>query len=835
MYLNFRRVLSVSLAIVLAGGFLAQASPPAGLELTELLGKPAAEESGADKFSARVELTADKIRAGGIATLSVRVELPKDFYIYSTTSEFAATRLTIESSPGLEAIDDTFQSDRAPKSEFEPIVEKNVEKFYNHVNWTRRYRILANAVPAETTVVGQLAGQYCSTGENGRCIPIRPAITFRPELTLAAATTSSNATTAKPTSPIESAPAPAVPTRPSPYEVTTVPERGSADRKRPDPLELRFALTPADARAGELVTLQVEVALEDGWHTFAFDQDPSMAGLPTEIILTQLVGMSPADDAFKTDSEIHIEKPLENIVQRVHYGTVVWTRQFRVLPDTPAGGYGVSGEIRYQICKNRCLPLKDVAFELGDLSGPAVAISPVSSGSRDAAVAAGAEAGNAPNLVGHGPTDQPFETEDLTAANSTGLATYLLYAFLGGLILNVMPCVLPVIAIKIMSFVQQAGESRGRVLALNLAYSAGVIGVFVLLATLAVTLKLGWGGLFQKPEFNLVMACLVFAMGLSLLGVFEIPVPGMVGSAAGTVQREGLLGAFLTGIFATLLATPCSGPFMGTTLTWSVRQPSHITFLIWATMGVGMASPYIIFGLIPGAVRLLPRPGMWMVRFKEISGFVLMGAVIFIVNSIASDFVIPLLVMLLGIAFGLWMVGNLYDHSTHIRHKMAVRLTALAVTGGMCVDGSTLTRPSATGLPCGDFATTTLHSALAEEKTVLVDFTADWCLVCKTNETVALNTRETLELVRQHDIIPMYADYTLESEEIKEWLNRFDSISVPLTVIFPAGNPRQPIIIRDAYTKTMLLDGLRKAVDTGKTVQSTSSLIVPTAASATIH
>ncbi len=398
------------------------------------------------------------------------------------------------------------------------------------------------------------------------------------------------------------------------------------------------------------------------------------------------------------------------------------------------------------------------------------------------------------------------------------LPVNLLLAFLGGLILNVMPCVLPVLAIKVLGFVQQAGESRGRILALNIAYSAGVVGVFLVLASLAVFLKLGWGGLFQDPRFNLVMACIVFAMGLSLLGVFEIPIPGAVGSAAGGEEREGLLGAVMTGIFATLLATPCTGPFMGTTLAWSVQQPTLVVYLIWGTMGLGMASPYLLIGVFPRLVNWLPQPGMWMVRFKEFAGFVLMATVIFLVNAVSSHLIVPLLVMLLGIALGVWMIGNLYDHSTPTRRKMAIRISALVCSGVMLLAGwrMTLQGPQ---LPWRDFTTADATAALAENDVVLIDFTADWCLICKQNEKFALNTKDTIEFVEEHGVVPMYADYTTGSPEIAAWLQKFNHDGVPLTLILRGGEEPQAIVLRGPYSKSTLLAKLEKAVtglpDTG--------------------
>ncbi|HEX6987616.1 MAG TPA: thioredoxin family protein, partial [Planctomycetaceae bacterium] len=406
------------------------------------------------------------------------------------------------------------------------------------------------------------------------------------------------------------------------------------------------------------------------------------------------------------------------------------------------------------------------------------------------------------------------------------LPLYLGLAFLGGLILNVMPCVLPVVAIKVMSFVQHAGDDRGRVFLLNAVYAAGVISVFVFLAALAALPqwfgwlfeglglsgdRFAWGGLFQSETFNLVMACLVFAMGLSLLGVFEIPIPGMIGSAAGAAEREGLTGAFLTGIFATLLATPCTGPFMGTTLAWSVKQPAAVTFLVWATMGLGMASPYLLFGLVPGAVKLLPKPGGWMLQFKQFAGFVLMGTVVFILSSVNARFIVPALVMLLGIALALWLIGMVqFSHSATKRR--VVSLAGLALGAAVAVFGYQLTVEPTHKLAWEPFSTQRVNDLRAERKTVLIDFTADWCVNCLTNERLALNTEDVKAFVEEHGVVPLRADYTDYSQEITDWLDRFDRQGIPLTVIFPADRPNEPILLDGLFSQGKLLEKLEEAV-----------------------
>ncbi|QDT92803.1 Thiol:disulfide interchange protein DsbD precursor [Gimesia algae] len=736
--------------------------------------KAAATDAGV-KTEVSVSLLPQDAKAGETVTLSIAVILPEGAYTYSTNPTFdGATKIKIVDAKGLTAIDQHFNADHPPKSVYEVLLKKEVEKYSKHVIWSRRFKVNQDVTsPSQVIINGQLDYQVCNAD---RCValqhPFSAMLTGKQET--------------------------------APLSFTVIPER----RSKADPVELSFALTPASSNPGKLVQLSITMKLEKGFHTFALDQDKTQAGLPTHIELFKLEGLKPVSKQFSVSPEPKQESHSE-YNQRTHYDEVVWTRLFERIPDAKA--IGVEGKLKYQICnEGSCRPPLPVEFQLGSLNNA----QPVAMSSLEEL--------NAPE------SDDEFKS--VAEASDQSLASYLLFAFLGGLILNVMPCVLPVVAIKVMSFVQQAGESRARIFALNIFYSLGVLVVFLGLASLAVFANLGWGGLFQSTKFNIIMACIVYAMGLSMLGVFEIPVPGMVGSAASGQQKEGLTGAFLTGILATLLATPCSGPFLGPVLAWSVKQTPGITYLIWLVMGLGMASPYILFSVFPKAINYLPKPGMWMVRFKEFSGIVLMGAVIFIISFLDESLTIPVLIMLLGITTGLWMIGSLYTHNSSIQKKMTVRVFALLFTGGICLFGYSMSQKSANELPWVQFNGAELEKLKTENKTILIDFSAKWCLTCKLVEKQALNTPETLEMIKKHNIVPIYADYTDYSPTIKALLDKYESVSIPLTVILPANRPDDPIIIRDVYTQSTLLNALKEAVDTASVEKSAKREMVSTTA-----
>ena len=351
---------------------------------------------------------------------------------------------------------------------------------------------------------------------------------------------------------------------------------------------------------------------------------------------------------------------------------------------------------------------------------------------------------------------------ETTAFASYSFPVILGLAFIAGLILNVMPCVLPVIGLKIMSFVQQGGESRLRVFGLNLWFSLGLLFVFWVLATIPVVLStvgkdtIGWGGQFSYAPFSISLIAVVFVFALSFLGVWEVPIPGFAGgnTANKLAQQEGYAGAFTKGILATVLATPCTGPFLGPALGWAVAQPPLITYMAFTAVGLGMASPYLLIGIFPKLISFLPKPGAWMDTFKQVMGYVLLGTAVWIFTFLNDAYFIQTYWLLLALGVACWIIG-LVPLTAELPQKARAWVAGLAIVGlvavvafvglpkteaGESVDVSQTNgdespaikdaeriepREVAIELPWQPFSRDKLDELRRDGKTVLVDFTAD--------------------------------------------------------------------------------------------------------------
>jgi len=302
-----------------------------------------------------------------------------------------------------------------------------------------------------------------------------------------------------------------------------------------------------------------------------------------------------------------------------------------------------------------------------------------------------------------------------------------------------------VIGLKLMSFINQGGEERWRVFSLNIWYSLGMWFVFMIFAIVAAVLHLlgetfAWGEHLGDPRFSIPLLLLVFTLGLSMFGVWEIPIPGFAGGgkASDLAAKEGPAGAFFKGILTTVLATPCSGPFIGVAVGIAVIAPLWLNFSMFTAMALGMASPYLLVGAFPKLIKWLPKPGEWMETFKQFMGFILMGTGVWIIYFQESRYVIPLLSLLIGVGAACWVVGRTPYTATRAKRLRNWGWAVVFAGCGLMLfvtllpppndDALTHHVPNADSpeLPWEPYTPDLLQSYRDKGTTVMVDFTADW-------------------------------------------------------------------------------------------------------------
>lgn len=437
----------------------------------------------------------------------------------------------------------------------------------------------------------------------------------------------------------------------------------------------------------------------------------------------------------------------------------------------------------------------------------------------------------APPVAPGAPPEVPIAAA--SGPSSVGLLVWnLLLAFVGGLILNVMPCVLPVLTLKLYGLVDQGGVTAAERRAHGLAYTGGVLVSFWLLAAAIVVAKatlgsgVGWGFQFQYPGYVAGLATVVFLFGLSLFGVFEIPALGM-GTAHELGAKEGPGGAFFTGMFATLVATPCSAPFLGTATAFAFQAPTAELVAIFSMVGLGLASPFVLVAFVPGAYRLLPRPGAWMDTFKQLLGFTLVGTTVWLVDVLAAQVgearTIGFLAFLVVASLGAWVYGHFAGVAASWG-RQAVALAAATVIGSAgwwafvdlafadaCApEGELATELDwSDGIPWQDFSEPRIEQLRGTP--VFVDFTAEWCVSCKVNERTVLETEAVRDAMRAAGVVPLKADWTRQDPVIGAWLSRYQRGGVPLYLVIPPTGVEGAIALPEVITPGMVVDALARA------------------------
>ena len=409
---------------------------------------------------------------------------------------------------------------------------------------------------------------------------------------------------------------------------------------------------------------------------------------------------------------------------------------------------------------------------------------------------------------------------------------YLLFAVIGGFILNLMPCVFPVISLKVLSFVSQGGGEHKSSRNLGLAFSGGIIATFFSFAWIVVLIKsggeaIGWGFQFQSSAFVMFLTALVFILSLSLFGLFSVRLPGKMSAFGGGLGRQGIVVNFFNGVLATVLATPCTAPFLGTALGFAFSKTAVVTVVLFSATGLGMALPYVLLAIRPKWLDFLPKPGPWMEHFKQAMGFLLAATALWLLwilgKQLGMEAVIWMMAFLLILAIAGWILGQWIDLGSSARKKTIAWLISLAIT--MCAYFVFLHPLLVAELPVtgggerGDqekwkeFNRETVELLVSEGRTVFVDFTAEWCWTCKVNKRVVLESEEVREKFKSLDIALVRADWTNRNPEITEMLSGFGRSGIPLYVIFYGGRMDKAMVLPEIITSGIVIESLMEAVE----------------------
>lgn len=569
---------------------------------------------------------------------------------------------------------------------------------------------------------------------------------------------------------------------------------------------------------GETVRLAVVVEIEHGWHMNAHEATLDWL-IPTELGLELPEGATAGETTYPPEKLMRFEfsdaladgKPIA-----VYEGRPTILTEL-TLPVSLAGeSLNVPISLHYQACDDKSCVAPVTTHTSIDLplGGTGVDANQEIFDAALAAVAAGSQDA--------GPGEAAAAAAGASASPQGGsLLLLLLSGVIGGLILNAMPCVLPVLSLKIFGIVQSADQGRRHLVAGSLATAAGVLVSFWALAAVAVGARaagnaIGWGVQFQQPGFVAFLIVVVILFSLNMWGLFEIPLPSFLGRMGGAGGGEGLGGHFASGLFATLMATPCSAPFLGPAVGFALGQPAGTIFAMFTAVGIGLALPYFLLAVFPGAARVLPKPGNWMVTLRGVLGFLLAASAVWLFFVLASQVgaiqVAFIQLAVLALALFVWLHQRLHPGSG-ARNLMGAAILAAAI-------GTIVLAIRAPSQAAGEAVASSRHdwltfdeqeaqSLAANGQLVFVDVTADWCFTCKVNELSVIETESIDEAFDRHGVVTMKADWTNRDDAIANYLAKFERSSIPFYVLYRPG--KDPHVFGELLTKGSVLKALSES------------------------
>lgn len=408
----------------------------------------------------------------------------------------------------------------------------------------------------------------------------------------------------------------------------------------------------------------------------------------------------------------------------------------------------------------------------------------------------------------------------------------LVFAFIGGLILNLMPCVFPVLGIKVMSFVQRAHDAPRALRSQGLMFALGVLVAFLFLAGAMLALRaggaqIGWGFQLQSPPFVTLLACLFFLLALNLSGVFEVGASAQ--RFAGSVAGKSAHGdAFVSGLLATAVATPCTAPFMGAAIGYTLAQPAPATLIIFAALAFGLAAPVVLLSWYPRWLRFLPKPGRWMETFKQMMAFPLYATVIWLIwvlgAQAGNDAVLRALLGLLLLGIAAWLYGR-----TSLSGKaLPIAISALIAAAGLATAWPNKLQPGANLAAANDgawqaWSQEKVAALRAQGKPVFVDFTAAWCITCQVNKRIALNRSEVMQEFAKRDVALLRADWTTQDPAITQALAELGRNAVPVYALYPPDTAAPPQLLPEVLTPSIVLQALQNTAPAANTARASSS------------
>ena len=437
------------------------------------------------------------------------------------------------------------------------------------------------------------------------------------------------------------------------------------------------------------------------------------------------------------------------------------------------------------------------------------------------------------SLAGDGIAAGASAPTAVSADASRSLIGWLGLAFLGGLILNLMPCVLPVIALKIFGFVAQSQEAPGRIRKLGVVYALGVVFSFVVMAGIVIALQsagkaASWGIQFGNPYFVIAMTTLVTLVALNFFGVFEVTLGGgTMGTAAELAGREGASGAFFNGVLATVLATPCTAPFLAPALGFAFAQPPAIIVLMFVAVALGLAAPYVVLSFQPAWLKFLPKPGRWMEKFKTAMGFPMLATAAWLFSIVGRHYgtrgTLWVGLFLVCVAVAAWIWGEFIQRGTK-RKALAAVVALLFLFGGyaLALEGQLDWRQRSAqasgieiegkdGIAWQPWSREAVAKARTEGRPVFVDFTADWCVTCQANKKTSIEIASVRAKLKEINAVPLLGDYTLVPDDITQELKRHGRAGVPLVLVYPKNATKEPEVLPALLTPSTVLEALDRA------------------------